>query len=167
MRQTQKDIVREALEHNETLTAVSVYDKYNIVALAPIITKLRKDLIKEKSPLKICTKLNDKPNEDGIIVPFKYYFMSNCKESPVVWPRKTTNFERGEHETKKDAILRFMNMYGSINTLQGYTEIYSYRIGALIHVLRKEGYDIITKMVHYNDRKHPTAEYVLEGWSEK
>ena len=55
--------------------------------------------------------------------------------------------ERTKKETKQDKVLSHLQTYGSITPLEALEKYGSFRLGALIFNLRKEGHDIETNIV--------------------
>lgn len=62
--------------------------------------------------------------------------------------------------TKKDRILEYLKQGNSITPLEALKMFGSFRLGAVIFELKKEGYNIITRMVD-NDSSH-FASYKIE-----
>lgn len=159
----QKDIILQELLAGETVSSVQAFVDHGIMALASVITEIRKELKKQNSDIKIKRFINNVPNENGVIIPYAYYYINECNPKMIQWPPKTTDFVRKAGETKTNAIVRFMIERGSITTIEGFTELYAYRIGAGIKALRNMGYIIETTMVKVPGRKHPIAKYTLVG----
>lgn len=157
----QKDIILQELLAGKTVSSVQAFVDYDIMSLAGVISGIRKDLKNANSDITIKRYINKVPNENGVIIPYAYYYINECNPKLLSWPPKTTDFVRMSGETKIKAIIRFMLERGSITTLEGFTEIYAYRIGAGIKALRNMGYIIETTMVKVPGRKHPIAKYTL------
>lgn len=159
----QKDIILQELLAGKTVSSVQAFVDHGIMALAGVITEIRKELKKQNSDIKIRKYTNNIPNENGVVIPYAYYYINECNPKMIQWPPKTTDFVRKAGETKTNAIVRFMIERGSITTIEGFTELYAYRIGAGIKVLRNMGYIIETTMVKVPGRKHSIAKYTLVG----
>lgn len=56
-----------------------------------------------------------------------------------------------------------MEENAKINPLEALNLYGSFRLGAIIHTLRKEGYEIETKMKNNGVKKNHFAEYHLKG----
>ena len=60
--------------------------------------------------------------------------------------------EKAKKQTKQDKVLTHLQTHGNITPLEALNEYGSFRLGAIIFNLRKEGYDITTNIVpkqHY------------------
>lgn len=55
-----------------------------------------------------------------------------------------------DYKNQKEIILAHIKKYGEISTLEGYNKYQIMRIGSVINILRKEGYNIITIMENKN-----------------
>ena len=55
--------------------------------------------------------------------------------------------EKAKKETKQDKVLTHLQTYGNITPLEALNLYGSFRLGALIFNLRKEGYEIETTIV--------------------
>ena len=55
--------------------------------------------------------------------------------------------EKAKKETKQDKVLTHLQTYGNITPLEAINEYGSFRLGAIIFNLRKEGHDITTNIV--------------------
>lgn len=158
---TQKEIILQELLAGETVSSVQAFVDHGIMSLAGVISSIKKDLKKQNSDIKIKKYTNKVPNDYGVVIPYAYYYIDECNPKEVAWPSKTTNFIRMPGETKTKSIIRFMLERGSITTLEGFTELYAYRIGAGIKALRNMGNIIETSWVKIPGRKHPIAKYTL------
>ena len=70
--------------------------------------------------------------------------------------------------TQKEKIMRHLEAYGTIDPMEGIRDYGIMRLASRISELRKEGYIIITDMIHGFNRfgeKTRYAEYHLEGWA--
>ena len=55
--------------------------------------------------------------------------------------------EKAKKQTKQEKVLTHLQTYGNITPLEALNEYGSFRLGAIIFNLRKEGYDIKTNIV--------------------
>lgn len=55
-----------------------------------------------------------------------------------------------DYKNQKEIILAHIKKYGEISTLDGYDKYQIMRVGSVINMLRKEGYNIITIMENKN-----------------
>ena len=55
--------------------------------------------------------------------------------------------EKTKKQTKQEKVLIHLQTYGSITPLEALNEYGSFRLGALIFNLRKEGHDITTNII--------------------
>ena len=55
--------------------------------------------------------------------------------------------EKVKKQTKQEKVLTHLQTYGSITPLEALNEYGSFRLGALIFNLRKEGHDITTNII--------------------
>lgn len=67
-----------------------------------------------------------------------------------------------EYKNQKEIILAHIKEYGTISTLEGYNKYKIMRVGSVIDLLRKEGYNIITKMEHNKKSNKRYARYYLK-----
>ena len=63
--------------------------------------------------------------------------------------------------TQKELVLKHLEENKKINPLEALNLYGSFRLGAIIFTLRKEGYDIETKMKNNGVKKNHFAEYHL------
>jgi hypothetical protein len=68
-----------------------------------------------------------------------------------------------DYKNQKEIILAHIKEYGNISTIEGYNKYKIMRVGSVINMLRKEGYNIITKMEHNRDNTKYYARYFLRG----
>ena len=68
-----------------------------------------------------------------------------------------------DYKNQKEIILAHIKEYGNISTIEGYNKYKIMRVGSVINMLRKEGYNIITKMEHNRDNTKYYARYFLKG----
>ena len=66
------------------------------------------------------------------------------------------------YKNQKEIILAHIKEYGNISTLEGYEKYKIMRVGSVINMLRKEGYNIITKMEYNRDKTKRFARYYLK-----
>lgn len=57
---------------------------------------------------------------------------------------------KSDYKNQKEIILAHIKKYGEISTLDGYDKYQIMRVGSVINMLRKEGYNIITIMENKN-----------------
>lgn len=57
---------------------------------------------------------------------------------------------KSDYKNQKEIILAHIKKYGEISTLEGYDKYQIMRVGSVINMLRKEGYNIITIMENKN-----------------
>lgn len=67
-----------------------------------------------------------------------------------------------EYKNQKEIILAHIKEYGNISTLEGYNKYQIMRVGSVINMLRKEGYNIITIMEYNRDKSKRFARYYLK-----
>jgi len=69
-----------------------------------------------------------------------------------------------DYKNQKQIILEHIKQNGNISTLEGYNKYKIMRVGSVINMLRKEGYDIKTIM-EYNKKmdKRYARYYLKEG----
>lgn len=68
------------------------------------------------------------------------------------------------YKNQKEIILAHIKEYGNISTLEGYEKYKIMRVGSVIDLLRKEGYNITTRMEYNKDKtKHYARYYLKEG----
>ncbi len=67
-----------------------------------------------------------------------------------------------DYRNQKQIILEHLKQYGDITTLDAYNKYKIVRLGSVIHLLRKEGYKIITCMEHNKDKSKRFARYFLK-----
>ena len=68
-----------------------------------------------------------------------------------------------DYKNQKEIILAHIKEYGNISTIEGYNKYKIMGVGSVINMLRKEGYNIITKMEHNRDNTKYYARYFLKG----
>ena len=68
-----------------------------------------------------------------------------------------------DYKNQKEIILAHIKEYGNISTIEGYNKYKIMRVGSVINMLRKEGYNIITKMEHNRENTKYYARYFLKG----
>lgn len=73
---------------------------------------------------------------------------------------KYINFK--EYSNQKQIILEHIKQNGNISTLEGYNYYKIMRVGSVINLLRKEGYNISTVMEHNKRTKKCYARYYLK-----
>ncbi len=66
------------------------------------------------------------------------------------------------YKNQKEIILEHIKQYGNISTLEGYEKYKIMRVGSVINLLRKEGYNIITIIEKNNKTKKKYARYYLK-----
>lgn len=159
----QRDLIYKlVVEEGRTISVAKAYVDYHIMNVSSVISHINKEFKEEESDLHINKYVNDTPNANGEIIPYVYYYLDDLRIEPNSWPAKRTNFQMIAGESKTNAVIRFMKENnGKITTLDGYTEILAFRIGAIIHRLRKDGYIISTKKVLVNGHPRKIAEYTL------
>ena len=64
--------------------------------------------------------------------------------------------------TQKELVLKHLEENKKINPLEALNLYGSFRLGAIIHVLRQEGYDIETKSKSNGVKRNHFAEYHLK-----
>lgn len=52
-----------------------------------------------------------------------------------------------KNQKQRERVLEYLQTYASINPLESWRKLGVYRLAAVIHVLRKEGFDIETRKV--------------------
>lgn len=67
-----------------------------------------------------------------------------------------------EYKNQKEIILAHIKENGNISTLEGYNKYQIMRVGSVINMLRKEGYNIITIMEYNRDKSKRFARYYLK-----
>ena len=68
------------------------------------------------------------------------------------------------YKNQKQIILEHIKQYGNISTLEGYNKYKIMRVGSVINMLRKEGYNIKTIIEHNkNNNKHYARYFLKEG----
>lgn len=67
-----------------------------------------------------------------------------------------------EYKNQKEIILAHIKEYGNISTLEGYNKYKIMRVGSVINMLRKEGFNIITIMEHNKNKTKRYARYYLK-----
>lgn len=73
------------------------------------------------------------------------------------------NFISAEnYKNQKEIILEHIKQYGNISTLEGYEKYKIMRVGSVINLLRKEGYNIITIIEKNKRTKKRYARYFLK-----
>jgi len=65
--------------------------------------------------------------------------------------------------TQKDKVLAHLQENKKINPMEGLNLYGTFRIAAIIHTLRDEGYNIETKMINNGVKKNHFAEYHYKG----
>lgn len=69
-----------------------------------------------------------------------------------------------DYKNQKEIILAHIKEYGNISTLEGYNKYKIMRVGSVISMLRKEGYNIVTKIEYNEDKtKHYARYFMKEG----
>lgn len=68
-----------------------------------------------------------------------------------------------DYSNQKQIVLEHIKQYGNISTIEGYELYKIMRVGSVINVLRKEGYDIVTVMEYNEKSKTRFARYFLKG----
>lgn len=66
------------------------------------------------------------------------------------------------YKNQKEIILEHIKQYGNISTLEGYEKYKIMRVGSVINLLRKEGYNIITIIEKNNKTKKKYARYYFK-----
>ncbi len=66
------------------------------------------------------------------------------------------------YKNQKELILEHIKLYGNISTLEGYEKYKIMRVGSVINLLRKEGYNIITIIEKNKKTKKKYARYFLK-----
>ncbi len=66
------------------------------------------------------------------------------------------------YKNQKEIILEHIKQYGNISTLEGYEKYKIMRVGSVINLLRKEGYNIITIIEKNKKTKKKYARYYLK-----
>lgn len=66
------------------------------------------------------------------------------------------------YKNQKEIILAHIKENGNISTLEGYNKYQIMRVGSVINMLRKEGYNIITIMEYNRDKSKRFARYYLK-----
>lgn len=66
------------------------------------------------------------------------------------------------YKNQKEIILGHIKQYGNISTLEGYEKYKIMRVGSVINLLRKEGYNIITIIEKNKKTKKKYARYYLK-----
>ena len=72
-----------------------------------------------------------------------------------------------EYKNQKELILAHIKENGNISTLEGYNKYQIMRVGSVINMLRKEGYNIITIMEYNRDKSKRFARYYLKEGEKK
>lgn len=67
-----------------------------------------------------------------------------------------------EYKNQKEIILAHIKENGNISTLEGYNKYKIMRVGSVINMLRKEGFNIITIMEHNKNKTKRYARYYLK-----
>lgn len=67
----------------------------------------------------------------------------------------------GKKMTQREACLDYLERYGSITPLEALTAFHSFRLAALICVLRKDGYAIKTEL--NKDKRYAIYTLIREG----
>lgn len=70
--------------------------------------------------------------------------------------------DKSEYKNQKEIILAHLKEYGNITTIEGYDKYKIMRVGSVINILRKEGYNIITVMEQSKKSKTRYARYYLK-----
>ena len=65
------------------------------------------------------------------------------------------------YKNQKQIILAHIEQYGNISTLEGYNKYKIMRVGSVINLLRKEGFNIKTIMEYNRDKTKRYARYYL------
>ena len=82
--------------------------------------------------------------------------------------RGRMSYNPRDYKTQKERVLAYMESYGSISGLEAFRDLGVYRLSAVIHTLRGEGYRIDSEVEHGQNRwGDPTkfARYHLKaGW---
>lgn len=68
-----------------------------------------------------------------------------------------------DYSNQKQIILEHIKQYGNISTIEGYELYKIMRVGSVINILRKEGYNIVTIMEYNEKTKTRYARYFLKG----
>lgn len=66
-----------------------------------------------------------------------------------------------DYKNQKEIILAHIKEYGDISTLEGYNKYKIMRVGSVVNMLRKEGYNIETIMEYNRDKTKRYARYYL------
>lgn len=66
-----------------------------------------------------------------------------------------------DYKNQKEIILAHIKEYGNISTLEGYNKYKIMRVGSVVNMLRKEGYNIETIMEYNRDKTKRYARYYL------
>lgn len=74
---------------------------------------------------------------------------------------RTRFIDLNEYKNQKQIILAHIRKYGDISTLEGYNKYKIMRVGSVINMLRKEGYNIQTIMEYNRDKSKRYARYYL------
>lgn len=72
------------------------------------------------------------------------------------------NINIGDYQNQKQIILEHLKRNGTLTTLEGYEKYKIMRVGSVINMLRKEGYNIKTVMEYNKKKDKRYARYYLK-----
>lgn len=116
---------------------------------------------KNEAEIKCLLNLNKNPLlENNLYKSFSLlYFILEKNTRKEVFFMQYIN--ANEYSNQKQIILEHIKQIGNISTLEGYNYYKIMRVGSVINLLRKEGYNISTVMEHNKRTKKRYARYYL------